>query len=99
MINFMEKDFEVDFLFSWDFVKLKQVRKDIQKLEKMGATHIRISTYREYGDNYVRIEAISRREETEQEKKQRIKSEKELEEKNKQEELKQLEYLRNKYQV
>lgn len=87
---------EISYYLDWDSsVSLTQVKKDIEELEKLGATHINI----EQGDfSYVTIEAIERRLETDEEFNQR-KEEQELRQlAQKQEELKILAELKAKYE-
>ena len=67
------RDFPVPFNFNWEYgVSIKQIREDLDELEKLGVTRIDIQTYEKYGDSYINIEAFSNREETDLEQQERL---------------------------
>ena len=92
------RDFPVPFNFNWEYgVSIKQIREDLDELEKLGVTRIDIETYEEYGDSYISIEAVSNRKETDLEQQERLNKLKAIQERQKRHELQQLEILQNKY--
>lgn len=97
----MEKEvrrFKVDYYLHWTYgVELSQIKKDIEELEKLGATNVEIEPYTEYDCSYVTIEAYCNRIETDEEFEQRKKEVEAFKEQEKQRELKQLEELKKKY--
>lgn len=61
-------DFDVDYVLDWTYeVSIDDIRKDLDKLEQLGATHIEINSELEYDSAYTSIKAISRRLETDEE--------------------------------
>ena len=72
-MNKQIRDFKVNFEIDWrseiEIIKMKQ---DLEKLEKLGATHLEINPP-EYEGSFVQIKAISRRIETDEEYNERIK--------------------------
>lgn len=91
-------DIEVAVLFDWlSNTEISKIKKDLDALEKLGATHIEFEPLTEYGISYLTVKAISRREETDEEFAQRIKATQEREEKLRRIELEQLERLKAKY--
>ena len=94
-----ERDFKVEYSLDWAYdVSIEQLKKDIEELEKLGATHINIECGSSY-DSYVDIEAVCRRIETDEEFEQRKKEFEERKERLKQRELKQLAELRARYGI
>ena len=69
-----EQDFEINYSLDWtDDVSIEQLKKDIEELEKLGATHVNIEPFISYDCAYVEINAICRRIETDEEFEQRKK--------------------------
>jgi hypothetical protein len=99
----MEKekfDFKLDYYLDWvGEVEISKLKRDIEELEKLGATHIEVEHGVSYDCSYVDINAFQKRLETDEEFELRKKAVKEREEKIKQSELKQLETLRQKYNI
>ena len=93
-----EQDFEINYSLDWtDDVSIEQLKKDIEELEKLGATHVNIEPFISYDCAYVEINAICRRIETDEEFEQRKKEAEARQEHNRQRELKQLAELKAKY--
>ena len=93
-----EQDFEINYSLDWtDDVSIEQLKKDIEELEKLGATHVNIETAISYDCYYVEIGAICRRVETDEEFEQRKKEVEARQEQHRQRELKQLAELKAKY--
>ena len=97
----MEKEvrrFKVDYSLDWKYgVEISQIKKDIEELEKLGATHVEIDIEYKYGDSYIEIKALSNRLETDDEYQQRIDEQNKRQEDMKRRELEQLEKLKSKY--
>jgi hypothetical protein len=95
------RDFEINaIILEWTYeVEISKMKEDIAKLEALGATHIKIGAYEEYGSNYVSIDAISRREETDEEMDKRIKEQQSYLDQIKRRDLDELERLKKKYQI
>ena len=95
-----EQDFEINYSLDWAYgVSIEQLKKDIEELEKLGATHINIEPYISYDCAYVEIDAICRRIETDEEFEQRKKEAEARQEQHRQRELKQLAELKAKYDL
>jgi 2-methylisocitrate lyase-like PEP mutase family enzyme len=93
-----ERDFKIEYLLDWTYgIEILHLKKDIEELEKLGATHIYIEHGVSYDFSYVEIDAICRRIETDEEFEQRKKEVEARQERNKQRELRQLEELKSKY--
>jgi hypothetical protein len=99
----MEKEirkFPVDYRFQWDDeAPISEIRKDLDTLEKLGATEIDMYVY--YVDDYpvVRMEAFSSRLETDEECSARTASEKVRLEEVKQLELAKMYAIKEKYGI
>ena len=94
----MIRKFELDHSLNWDNgIEISKMKKDIEELEKMGATHIDMGVDYEYGHPYFEIKVLSNRLETDEEYKKRIKDQNEKLEIIKKRELAQLEKLKKKY--
>jgi hypothetical protein len=92
------RNFEVNYSLEWIYgVEISQIKKDIEELEKLGATHVEIEIEYYYGDPYVEIKALSNRLETDEEYQQRIDEQNKRQEEIKRRELEQLEKLKSKY--
>jgi len=92
------RNFEVKYLLEWKYgVEISQIKKDIEELEKLGATRVEIDIEYECGDSYIEIKAISNRLETDDEYQQRIDEQNKRQEYMKRIELEQLEKLKSKY--
>ena len=93
-----EQDFKINYPLDWTYgIEISQLKKDIEELEKLGATHIDIEHGSTYGCSYIEINAICRRLETDEEYEQRKREEEVRMERRKQLELKQLADLKAKY--
>lgn len=93
-----EQDFKINYSLDWEYkVPIEQIKKDIEELEKMGATHISIEHGISYECSYVEVDAICIRIETDEEFEQRKNEFEAREEQCKQRELEQLEKLKKKY--
>jgi len=93
-----EQDFKLNYSLDWTYgVEISQLKKDIEELEKLGATHVNIEHGISYDCSYVEIDAICRRIETDEEFEQRKKEIEARQEQNKQRQLKQLAELKSKY--
>jgi hypothetical protein len=75
----------------------KHIEKDIEEIEKLGATHVNIQPDVSYDCPITRIDAICRRIETDEEFELRKKEFEAHQEQNRQRELKQLAQLKSKY--
>ena len=93
-----EQDFEINYSLNWAYgVSIEQLKKDIEELEKLGATHVDIEPYISYYCPYIKIYVICRRIETDEEFEQRKKEVEARQEQHRQRELKQLAELKAKY--
>ncbi|MCK9416002.1 hypothetical protein M0Q97_05015 [Candidatus Dojkabacteria bacterium] len=92
------RQFKVNYLLEWGYgVEISQIRKDLDELEKLGATHVEIEASVYYDSATLEINAISERIETDEEFEQRKKEIEFRQEQIRQNELKQLEQLKSKY--
>lgn len=67
-------DIEVAVLLDWvSNMEISKIQKDLDAIEKLGATHIEFESLTEFGMTYITVKAICRREETDEELAQRIK--------------------------
>lgn len=93
-----EQDFKLNYSLDWTYgVSIEQLKKDIEELEKLGATHVNIEHGISYDCSYVEIDAICRRIETDEEFEQRKKEVEARQEQFRQQELRQLAELKAKY--
>jgi hypothetical protein len=93
-----ERDFEIDYSFDWGYgVKIEQIRKDLDALEKLGAQRIDIEIKEEYGSVYVGIKAMVRRLETNEEYAARVQKETKWKEENERREQEVYEKLKAKF--
>ncbi len=93
-----EQDFKLNYSLDWTYeVKISQLKKDIEEIEKLGATHVNIQPDVSYDCPITRIDAICRRIETDEEFELRKKEVEARQEQNRQRELKQLAQLKSKY--
>lgn len=91
-------DIEVAVLLDWvTNMEISKIQKDLDAIEKLGATHIEFESLTEFGMTYITVKAICRREETDEELAQRIKVIQEREEQLRRIELEQFERLKAKY--
>lgn len=98
----MEKiiiDSRLDYCLNWEYgIEISKLKKDIEEIEKIGATHVNIDSAIIYDDSYVIIDPICRRLETDEEfETRKTISELSLKE-NRERELRQLEILKAKYE-
>jgi len=93
-----KRDFEINYPFDWQYgVDLQQMKKDLEALEKLGATRIDIDASSYYDSLSVEIKAICTRLETDAECEARIKEEKLRKMENERRELEYFEKLKAKY--
>ena len=93
-----KQDFKLNYSLDWTYgVTIERLKKDIEELEKIGATHVNIEHGISYDCSYVEIDAICRRIETDEEFEQRKKEVEARQEQYRQRELKQLAELKAKY--
>lgn len=93
-----ERDFKINYPLDWTYgVSIEQLKKDIEEIEKLGATHVNIEHGISYDCSYVDIDVICRRIETDEEFEQRKKEDEAIQERRRQRELKQLAELKAKY--
>lgn len=90
------KQIEVSYCLAWNgLTEISEIEKDIEEIKKMGATHVEIGTFDEYGVYFV---VICEREETDEEFEGRKFQEKLEAEKERQRELALLNELKLKYE-
>lgn len=93
------KQIEVSYGFAWNgLTEISEIEKDLEEIKKMGATHVEIETFEEWGDTYITTRAICEREETDEEFEARKFQEKLEAEKEQQRELALLNELKLKYE-
>ena len=95
----MEKHFRIDYPFDWEYTReISKIRKDLDALEKLGATHIHIE--KESDSHIISLNMYSsvKREETDEEFEERMEEYKRFTENKKNYELKLLEELKLKYE-
>ena len=62
------KQIQVSYCLAWNgLTEISEIEKDIEEIKKMGATHVEIEAFEEWGDTYVQTRAIGEREETDEE--------------------------------
>ena len=94
----LKKHIKVDFSFNWTYgVEITKLREDLDALEKLGATHVSIESYEDYGCSYIDIEAKCERFETDQELENRINELKRREQMTKDREVAEFQKLKLKY--
>lgn len=90
------KQIQVSYPLAWNgLTKISEIEKDIDEIKKMGATHVEIGPFDEYG---VYVAAICEREETDEEFEGRKFQEKLKAERERQRELALLNELKLKYE-
>ena len=90
--------FETNYSLDWQYlVEISKLKEDLEALEKLGATHVEIYPYTEYGSAYAKIQAYCERIETDEEFEKRKKQVEARQEQMRQRELKQLDDLQLKY--
>ena len=96
----LEQDFEINYSLDWAYdVSIEQLKKDIEELEKLGATHVNIEPFIFHDCPSIEINVICRRIETDEEFEQRKKEVEARQEQHRQRELKQLAELKAKYDL
>jgi len=96
------RTFTIPFKFDWEYgVEISQIKSDLEELEKKGATHILIEGYGDGDGDWsgVNFKAYVDRLETDEEHQQRILSDNKRAEAIRDMELKQLEQLKQKYEL
>jgi hypothetical protein len=95
----IERDFKIDYSLDWEYgISIEDLRKDLDAIEKLGANHVDIQAGIAWGVEYVTIEPIARRLETEQECQQRLKEIQDRKNAHIQQEKEELERLKKKYE-
>lgn len=95
-----KKDIKLNYPLDWTYgVLIEKLKKDIEEIEKLGATHVNIEPDIRYDCPYVEIDVICRRIETDEEFEQRKKEVEARQEQYRQQELKQLAELKAKYEL
>lgn len=62
------KQIDLSYCLAWNgLTEISEIEKDIEEIKKMGATHVEIEAFDEWGDTYVQTRAICEREETDEE--------------------------------
>ena len=93
-----EIDFKLAYPLDWTCeVEISQLKKDIEELEKLGATHVSVDHGISYDCSYVTIDAICRRIETDEEFEKRKNEYEARQAETKRRELKYLEEIKSKY--
>lgn len=102
MSNEQKKRFiqeEVKYVLDWeDSVSVEQVRKDLDSIEKLGATHIIINPNSAHGYDTVEFIVVSERMETDEEFSERLKADEYLKTQFEKRERELLEQLKKKYE-
>lgn len=94
----IKKDIKLNYPLDWTYgVSIEKLKKDIEEIENLGATHVNIEHGISYDCSYVEIDVICRRIETDEEFEQRKKEVEARQEQYRQQELKQLIELKAKY--
>jgi hypothetical protein len=90
----------IPYSFSWTFgVEISEIRTDLDKVEKLGATHINIEYGSSWNAPYCDIEAVNKRVETDEEFNTRKRKENNDKQTQKQRDLKELQRLQNLYKA
>lgn len=98
VIEKIKRQFDLDYKLEWKYgVDISVIKKDIEELEKIGATMVIIDAENQYGECIVEIKAISERMETDDELKRRIFEQNKRDEAIKKRELEQFERIKLKY--
>jgi hypothetical protein len=96
----IERWFKVDYDLGWEYDgAISKIKKDIEELEKLGATHVEIDEETSFGESSIRIRAFSERMETDEEYQERIDEESKKEEEIKRRDLAKLEEIKSKYNL
>lgn len=91
---------KVDYSLNWAYsVEISQIKKDLDAIEKLGATHVEIDSVTVYDDSYVKIEPVSEHLETDEEFELRVSEKKRKAEEIKKAELEQYEKIKTKYNL
>jgi hypothetical protein len=92
------KQFPVNYDLQWTYgVSIADIRRDLDIIEAMGATHVDIESYESYGSVTININVKAEREETDEEFRERLESEERNRKRREEQELAQLETLMAKY--
>ena len=90
----------IPFNFDWNYgVELFEIKKDIEELEKLGATHLHIELEEPYGYPTIVISATKERFETYSEVRKRIDNEELIKQKNKEIAIAQIDRLKKQYGI
>lgn len=87
------RKFKVNYYLDWNGAEISQIKKDIEELEKLGATQIYLES-----DPYIKTIAFALRLETDEEYQERVYKYNERQEVMKQRDLELLERLKSKYE-
>ena len=70
------RNFKIDYELDWEYgIEISKIRKDLDELEKLGATHVEIESDEDYGCAFTIIHAHAERIETDEEFKDRVSKE------------------------
>jgi hypothetical protein len=93
------KHIDIPYSLEWMYNgEISKIKKDIEELEKLGATHVDITTHYEYGDTFIEINACIKRLENDKEFTERQEKIKEKNCKIEQDEKNLFMYLKSKYE-
>ncbi len=99
----MEKEirqFEIPYDLSWQYeVEISKIRKDLDEIEKLGATHVLIDSYISYDISFVSINAVCERLETDDDFAKRINEEETRKEDIKRTEIEYYNKIKEKYNL
>lgn len=94
----VKRTFKVDYVLDWEYgVEISKLRKDLDIIEKLGATYVEINSSVYYDCVYINVEAWSERIETDKEQKERLNQEQKRLDNIMHRELEQLNKLQKKY--
>ena len=89
--------FPIIYSLDWSYTTIEQIRKDLDEIEKLGATDVEIEIEDYYGSSSIKITSKGVRLETDEEEKERTRKQEEREKAQRVWELKQLKELQEKY--
>lgn len=97
----MEKEirqFKIDYPINWSYeVEISKIKSDLDAIEKLGATHLKIDSYISYDVSSINYDVVCERMETDEEFSKRVESENKRNNQIKERELMELARLKSKY--
>jgi len=88
----------IDYELSWIYgVSIERIREDLKAVEELGATHIEIEAFENYGEIDLSVESYVKRLETDEEFNKRLNKEKDLLKQLQERELQEYKRLKSKY--